>query len=126
MPNPTVATRVKTTQGAQLPGLHVSVITGGTGYAQVTPQLAQVARVQYNGGTNAGTSTAAMAGNASVSSDTGAATPAADLTLSAAASGVATGATGGLWHNLGEGAVCPKGFGVTLANATDVVTVFWK
>jgi hypothetical protein len=124
MTQPTVATRVKSTQAAQLPGLHVSIITGGTGYVQIAAGLAQIARVVYNGGTNAGASTAAMAGNATVSSDTGAG--AADLTISAAASGVATGATGGLWHNIGEGAVCPKGFGVNLASAADTVTVFWK
>ena len=124
MATSSVQTRVKPIQGAQLPGLQVSIITGGTGYVQVTPQSAQVARVAYNGGTNAGASNAAMAGNATVSSDTGAG--AADLTISAAASGVATGATGGLWHNIGDGAVCPKGFGVNLANAADSVTVYWK
>ncbi len=123
MTTPTVATRVKTTQSPNIPGYHVSVVSGAAGYAQVTPKAAVVARVIYNGGTNAGTSTGAMAGNASVSFD---ANGAADLTFSAAASGVTTGATGGLIHNLGEGAGCPSGFGVTLANAADSVTVLWK
>jgi hypothetical protein len=123
MTAPIVTTRVKTVQSPNIPGLHVSVITGAVGYAQVTPKAAVVSRVIYNGGTNAGTSTGAMAGNASVSTDNAGA---ADIAFSAAASGVVTGGTGGLIHNLGEGAGCAAGFGVTLANATDVVTVLWK
>ena len=120
----TVTTRVKTTQSPNIPGLHISIVTGAAGYAQVTPNAAVVSRVIYNGGTNAGSSTASMASAASVSTDNGAG--AADLTFSGAGSAVSTGPTGGLIHNLGEGAGCAKGFGVTLANASDSVTVLWK
>jgi hypothetical protein len=124
MSGPTATTRVKTVQSPNIPGLHITVITGAAGYVRVTANAAIVPRVIYNGGTNPGSSTAAMAGNASVSPDVNGV--ADSLAFSAAPLGASTGPTGGIIHNLGEGAACPNGFGVTLANASDSVTVLWK